>query len=230
MRATAFWTALRRTVGVKRVKLYLPAGDGQGDVHASRPSAGDVDQLHCLGDVKGLQRDAPMLPGVAYELFLDYWQLATGSAEGDILHMGNRLCTFLRGAAAVDVHLFQNDVLKIPKDQSAFDCSILLEKMARKRVPNFGHRWSLPIGAYRVHMYTHRQYHSSRELLLDVITLISGPIDGKAARYVCAFNVWIDRTHPTIDISGDWTDALCDAFQAFFRHAAVDECLTSRIL
>ena len=79
-------------------------------------------------------------------------------------------------------------------------------------------------------MYIHRQYHSATELLLDMITLISGPIDGKAARFVQAFNVWIDRAHPSIDMVDDWTPRLCDSFGAFFHHAAVDECLTSKIL
>ena len=77
-----------------------------------------------------------MLPGVGYEIFLDYWQPSYGNAEGDIRHVGNRLCSFLRGAAGVDVHIYQNDVLNMPKDQSSFDCSLLLEKMARKRLRN----------------------------------------------------------------------------------------------
>ena len=47
--------------------------------------------------------------------------------------MGNRLCTFLRGAGAVNVHIYQNDPGNVNKDMSTFDCCILLEKLARNQ-------------------------------------------------------------------------------------------------
>ena len=143
----------------------------------------DINQLQCCGDVNRL---APMLPGVVYELFLDYWQPSPGCREADIRCLGNRLSTFLRGAAGVHVHMYQNDILNVPKDQSTFDCSVLLEKLARKRTRNLvhPHACGMRADAPVVHLYTHKQYHTSTQLLLDTITLISGPIDGKAVQHV----------------------------------------------
>ena len=99
------------------VKIYFPAGH-------------DTDQLQCCGDVRRLP---PMLSGPVYELYLDYWEPSPGSNEQDIRFMGNRLSAFLRGASAVHMHVYQNDVQNVDKDMSTFDCCILLEKLAQNQ-------------------------------------------------------------------------------------------------